>query len=120
MKLKNIFIILFIVILISFGILETIKTKKLSQVQIVKSENHTKIQKLPEALIIGVAKVRRLRHFKYYVIIKLTFMFKCGTGALVEYIQMHPDAKSPSTNPVEIKFFTRYFGKGKILINKLN
>jgi hypothetical protein len=106
MKFKNIFIILFVVILISFGILESIKIKKLSQVQIFKGENQTKIQKLLEALIIGVAKVRRLPHFKYYVIIKLSFMLKCGTGALVEYIQMHQDAKSHSTNPLAIKLFT--------------
>jgi hypothetical protein len=120
MKLKNILIFLFVVILISFGILESIKAKKLSEVEIVKTENQTKIQKLPEALIIGVSKVRRVSHFKYYVIIKLIFMLKCGTGALVEYIQMHPDAKARSTKPLEIKFFSRYFEKGKILINRFN
>jgi hypothetical protein len=120
MKLKNIFIVLIVVILFSFGILESIKANKLSEVQTVKSVNQTKIQKLPEALIIGVAKVRKVSHFKYYVIIKLIFMLKCGTGALVEYIQMHPDAKARSTEPLEIKFFTRYFGKGKMLINRFN
>ena len=93
MKRRNLFITFVVVIFSGFWIFKDFNRKNwnIKSTDIFINGSETKIQKLPEAIIIGEAK--------------------CGTGALIEYIEMHPDAKAPP-NTLEVKFFTKYYEKG--------